>query len=901
MQMATIDRDLVKAINSGRCFALVGAGPSCEIGLPDWRKLTEIIVSKIDPSNKCPERTADITNLIANGHYPRVFSIAQDILGKEQLLQHVKDALSSPSGHGNIYHHLSIWPFPCYLSTNFDDCLSTSLSADGFSFTTKRNTYHDMLLLRADAKNIIFKIHGDFSVPDDIVLTEEQYLAFQSAPARKYWQEKIRAVLHMVDILIMGYSANDPDFADQLKLAKEFAAPDKPVFMFAANVKPTQIQEYYSMYNIRIISYKNLDGTHRELTKFLKRYDPFIAKRGSASVGLEPVDEDMASLASSIYLFTHLRLAGNDSCIRKTYASVILQILSQVTVPEGLDISQLQTSLTKKTYAIGDVDPIAMNNALALLHDQGLITLTSGNMIYLTSRGNEILATIRAERTLIKEQFEICCQTFLKREYPNLDNVALSLVIKSLDIGLTHAYRQRGMEFAKSVFREDIFDASNATDLLETINRANSTLHNEELRVAFADLMIEVMLRPCKEMKDYLAALAQGYFAYHALGLDPKCSQERLDAAKGRKWILDSSILLPMLATDCINNHYAEDLFNRMKDLGFNFCTTEKLLAETQEHARYVVRNFQNVPHDSPTFIQAAISGPGYKQNLFLDGFLKRSQTQGIPSLNDYMRECLGPNYEANLHESIQTRILEKGIDVIKFDEIEGFTQELWDERDTITENIKDLRIQSGTFRKDSQCTAEAEVVLICEREKAAFLSQSDTLKRLGRTNRNKITFRPEAMYRLLSMFSCTPPNADLLYDCMIQDFYYAGFDIVNREVVSQYVAPLVHQARMNLEQEKQRYEEVLGQQKYDEIRQNFEKTPDEQKPFYSFQFAFYVANAEIKKRLAAEAKARSSEDLKRLNGKERAEYERLKAKEAERKQKAKKRQRKAQSRKKKR
>ena len=46
--MAMIDRDLVRALNSGHCFALIGAGPSCEIGLPSWKQLAEDAVSLLD-------------------------------------------------------------------------------------------------------------------------------------------------------------------------------------------------------------------------------------------------------------------------------------------------------------------------------------------------------------------------------------------------------------------------------------------------------------------------------------------------------------------------------------------------------------------------------------------------------------------------------------------------------------------------------------------------------------------------------------------------------------------------------------------------------------------------------------------------------------------------------------
>ena len=39
--MSVLCRELVQPINTGRCFALIGAGPSCSVGFPDWKKLAE--------------------------------------------------------------------------------------------------------------------------------------------------------------------------------------------------------------------------------------------------------------------------------------------------------------------------------------------------------------------------------------------------------------------------------------------------------------------------------------------------------------------------------------------------------------------------------------------------------------------------------------------------------------------------------------------------------------------------------------------------------------------------------------------------------------------------------------------------------------------------------------------
>jgi hypothetical protein len=896
--MAVIDKDLVRAINSGNCFALIGAGPSCETGLPSWKQLAERVIAVIDPSEKNDTLLRDCKRLISQKKYANFFSKAEKAIGRENLLSVINSAVLTQNKQGYTYRHITLWPFPVYLTTNFDDCLIEYLRAEKLPFSLRRNSQDDMRVLRADTKNLVFKIHGDPTVPKDIVLTAEDYLNFRNAPEKQYWRDKVFSVLSMINLVLIGYSASDPDFQDQLDRAKKISSPLNPVFMFAADINTDEIAEYYQKYNIRVISYKNKDGMHRELHNLLRRYDPFIAKRGSPFLKLEPIDETVATLASSLYLFTQVHLVDTtDACIQKIYASVILQVLSELPTSRNVKINTLMELLKEKTFAASSVDPPALDKALDFLYSVGFITLSfEDRAVSLEPKGLETLATIKAERSLLRERFDNSCLLFLKSEYPSLGEKSATSVVDALHKGLVRAYENRGMEIAASVFSNRIIDLSDATDILETINKAASILLNGDERLAFSDLMLEVILRPGPDMKDYMAALSQGYFAYHALGLEPRCSQERLTLAKAKKWILDSSILLPVLAIDCLNHLYAKDLLKRMQDVGLHCYTTGRLFDEVLDHASWAIKFSLDKPPQSPQFIQAALAGPGYRQNLFLDGFMAWSVTQGAPSFEQYMAECLDSNFKDDLLGSIKKKIETCGIEIIDFDHWSGFSQDLYPQRDHVAAEIEKLRTEYGTYRGEAQCTAEAEVVIIFEIDRAAFLSQTNILNKItGRTP--QLTWKPEAMYRFLSLFSSTPPGADLLYDCMIQDFYYAGFDIVNKEAVSRFITPMIRQARMRLDSEKARYEEALGPQKFAQLSNQFDRVADEQKPFYSMQFAFYVANQEIAKRKAAEAAAKKAKEVKAFSEKERKEFSRLKAKKLAKQKKAKKNLRRFQSR----
>ena len=266
--------------------------------------------------------------------------------------------------------------------------------------------------------------------------------------------------------------------------------------------------------------------------------------------------------------------------------------------------------------------------------------------------------TLAQERKVVREKFEIACLAFLAKQY-QLSEDDSRAIVASLDHGLEAAYQKRGIEIARSVFTDDVVNFSDSTDLLDTVNCAVSSMADQSLHPVAADLMIEVLLRPNKVMRDYLAALSQGYFAFHALGLDPDCSDERLKLAKQHPWIADSSILLPLLALSCQNHQYAQDLFARMRELGFTIYTTERLCMEVQDHAYWALANFSDKSVSGPEILQAAASGPGYKQNLFLDGFVSWARSEGNPVFLDYMEQCLGTNFQTELYDSVKAKLAE--------------------------------------------------------------------------------------------------------------------------------------------------------------------------------------------------------------------------------------------------
>ncbi len=124
-----LDKRLIRKINNGRCFILVGSGPSCEVGYPSWHKLAKLTYNELNKKG-CVSDNKSYERYLKDGRYPEFFRLAERDLGDRiMLVDLVKTLLHPPSEvRGVLYDLICKWPFACYLTTNYDDEIQTYLA-----------------------------------------------------------------------------------------------------------------------------------------------------------------------------------------------------------------------------------------------------------------------------------------------------------------------------------------------------------------------------------------------------------------------------------------------------------------------------------------------------------------------------------------------------------------------------------------------------------------------------------------------------------------------------------------------------------------------------------------------------------------------------------------------------
>jgi hypothetical protein len=411
----------------------------------------------------------------------------------------------------------------------------------------------------------------------------------------------------------------------------------------------------------------------------------------------------------------------------------------------------------------------------------------------------------------------------------------------------------------------------------------------------------DFVMRPNDEQRKYLYHLSQGYFAYHALGLDPKCQKFREDNIRSITWIIDSSAILPLLAVGCYNHLYAVDLFSRAQRLGLTIKTTEALFAEVVEHAKWAQEFVEKNGVNSIDFYRAATAQPGYRQNLFIDGFIQTANEASNKAFNTYMDKIFGPRRK---YRKATESILESyGVETLPFESWPGFQSRQWlGQRDELEPQIERQRRRLGTYKSREQVKVEAEVMVILKEGdivthavECYFISQSAVLNIFAR-NHESYTWRPESWYRLLICFPGVTPEPDPIAESMHCEYFASGIEIINEQCYLKFFANAIDGAQRTIDDVAARYRASLKSKYATELKDAFDRMPDLQKPLFAWQVLSKSLLEEKQKLKAAEDQIAELQKVGKLSLSEREQLERFRRKQADKLRKSKTKRRRAQS-----
>jgi len=859
------DQRLIRKINQGHAFALVGSGPSTEAGYPSWKTLAERIVEELRRRGKLSDEVSYAKYLIQN-KYPELFSQAERDLGNRNelvdLLAHFLKIATQKQGF--IYDILTNWPFSCYLTTNWDDEIDHHLRSNKVYFTTIRNSKEELARIRSDASRLIVKLHSDLTRADAAIITSGDYAKLLGAEGQ-YFRDRLKAVFEMFDVLIVGHSLSDPDLQLVLQVAKQTAHPEHPVFLIAADLTMAEVREYFERFNIVALPYQNPDGTHIQLRRVLSLLDKFVIPRHKR-IDLKAVTYSPEELeaAQAVALYRRLATGGDETLSPALYLGpLILRALrgsdGSPTEEQLLTIRPLSSAA--KTEAVRHQVP----RVLDALRSNGLVE-KAGEGYKLTEKGAKREKDISERHANEEEQAYGQFSVELQSRCAVIETKRQHDMIQLLRDTLVRVFKQRGISIANAIFLGQSLGHNALSDVFSAISSAATTISETDVAVAFMEASQEFLLNPSEPQRRYLSSISQGYFLYHLFGLDPNCAKIRRDVFEHTIWWCDSSTIIPMLAVGCGNHEYAVDLFTRLQNLKAYTLTTGRLIREVVEHLTWAVRFLEKEQLQSPVVLEAATQKGGYKQNLFLDGYIRLSAEGKIGKFSEYVERVV-PN--GPTESGIRTALGRLGIKAINADGLEGFKGEDTREIFELVAEIIEEREKSSTLRSNLQVEAEAEILQIIrklkegkykvpyegmELEHVYFLSQSRILDRIPPLD--PITWSPEILYRYIISLPGEQLDPDLLHRCMLQEYFGTGVVVVDKTRYEKFFGPSIDVANTTYKEERDRYLKEFSSVSPPELDVAYQQTPDLEKPFFVQQLGWRIAQKESVRAEEAHLKA---------------------------------------------
>ena len=129
--------DILEYITTGPTLLLFGAGPSCEVGIPDWKSFAAKVLMGVNISDRPTLHQAKLQ--IKNGDFPAAFQTIAEAVGYDRLYEMCRSFLKDAGVIGKAYSALAQLPFHGYLTTNYEDIFLRHLKANRRAVTIHNN------------------------------------------------------------------------------------------------------------------------------------------------------------------------------------------------------------------------------------------------------------------------------------------------------------------------------------------------------------------------------------------------------------------------------------------------------------------------------------------------------------------------------------------------------------------------------------------------------------------------------------------------------------------------------------------------------------------------------------------------------------------------------------------
>ncbi len=273
-------RDLLKAIEEHRCILLAGSGVSQRClsrtrePLPGWRKLLDGLL-EWSMSSKILDASVsvDLKQLLDRREFLMVAEELLEQIGQEQFSQYINEVFDPKGIVPSFGHELLVAiPFRGIMTTNYDNLFERAYLTVHKQLTERvRSDEISRIPQLLKESQFIFKLHGDLSKADSIILGHRHFVNLLLNPA---YNRILDDLFTKNSVLMAGYSLNDPDITfvlDRLSIRNKKRRNRHFILAVRGERNATERKRLLKDRNVKTIEYYDAFGHHNHLDTFLER------------------------------------------------------------------------------------------------------------------------------------------------------------------------------------------------------------------------------------------------------------------------------------------------------------------------------------------------------------------------------------------------------------------------------------------------------------------------------------------------------------------------------------------------------------------------------------------------------------------------------------------------------
>ena len=293
---------LIKLVRKEQVSLFIGAGFSIEAGVPSVSTLKGLILDELENDQQREEHKGDSLDVLSEFYVEEVCTGSRN-----ELISLMKKAFEFEPKCMDDHKMLAAIPhFRTIFTTNYDTLLEAS-----YPESERHIVRNDVDCTYAEEKrNRIFKVHGDFTAPDDVVITSSDYKKFKGKtwPNVMMWNE-VRSEFMKKNILFIGYSLSDDNIIDIIsRISKYVGKNKKQMFLIAPSINDNHknrlkkmgvryfeavAKDFFKELNESLLENISDDFRHKDVSAetFFRfchshKYDP------SVSIGTKPTEQN---------------------------------------------------------------------------------------------------------------------------------------------------------------------------------------------------------------------------------------------------------------------------------------------------------------------------------------------------------------------------------------------------------------------------------------------------------------------------------------------------------------------------------------------------------------------------------------------------------------------------------